>query len=163
MPKLKLGIIGIHQTSKTPHIKDLAQLANSTLNFNPLGKIITLKHVETMYTKPSQDYSQEEKQANTLQNKLDIIAIIKENVWIHYNKKTKLIYSTNNPINLAHEIGHWLGLVHPKFDCGQHCTKNYAKSKCDFSREIMGCAGALEETIGFSESDTDTIIKKYLT
>ncbi len=90
-----------------------------------------------MCAKPSQDYSQEKERANILQNKLDIIAIIKENVWIHYDKKTRLIYSTNNPINLGHGIGHWLGLTHPTFICGQYCTKNYAKRKCDFSREIM--------------------------
>ncbi len=160
MEKLKLGIIGISETIHTSN-KDLSQLTTNTLNFNPLGKIIKLTQIEAAKTTPPEDHLQEK--AYALQKKADIVAIIEEDTWVHYDKKTKLIYSNPDSINLAHEIGHKLGLTHPTFSCGQFCDRYYAENKCQFSREIMGCAGALGETTGFSKADTTTLTKNYLT
>lgn len=164
MKKLSLGILGIYkETKQSLRRKNLSKLVTETLKIYPLGEILKLSRIEIKKIHPAQDYSQEEKEAESLREKykFDIVAIIKNRVWIHYDERTGLVYSNTNPINLSHEIGHRFGLGHPKFDCGQFCDKSYAERKCKFSREIMGCAGALGETTGFSNSDIK-ILENYI-
>ncbi|MCK4650436.1 hypothetical protein KAT36_04370 [Candidatus Pacearchaeota archaeon] len=164
MKKLNLGLLGIYEEVKRDFSKeDLTCLTTKTLEMHPLGKILKISGIEIKKISPAQDYSQEEERAESFRKRYDsdIVAIIKNEVWLHHDKKTGLIYSDINPINLSHEIGHRLGLSHPKFDCGQFCDRYYAEKKCKFSREIMGCAGALGETTGFSNSDAE-ILKNYV-
>lgn len=158
MSKLKLGILGTYKEAQNkPDRNNLYKLAKKTLDTYPLGEIIKISAIETKQIQSLQNYSQERKEARLLEEtyNVNMVAIIENGIWVHYDRESGLIYSDINPINLAHEIGHKLGLKHPQDNCTRRlCKETYRQNKCKHSREIMGCAGLLKKTIGFSDSDT---------
>ncbi|MDH3324333.1 MAG: hypothetical protein OEL89_01720 [Candidatus Peregrinibacteria bacterium] len=163
MAKLKLGILGINQDSaKKLNREELSQLVKKTLEIYPLGEILKLSAIAIGETYATSQYLRGIREASLLQKRYnsDIIAIVEDGAHPYYDKKTGLIYSNINPLNLSHQLGHKLGLSHPKHHCEEPCSKHYAK-RCKFSKEIMGCAGTIEETIGFSKSDITTLKKVY--
>lgn len=165
MAKLNLGILGIYEKSEQFLSEEgLSELALEVLATHPLEEILELSNVELKQIGSDRDHSQEKEEIRYFENKSgsDVIAIVRNKIWVHYDKRTGIIYSDVNSTHLSHEIGHKLGLEHPTHSCGQFCDRYYAENKCSFSREIMGCAGALGETTGFSELDIKTLKEKYL-
>lgn len=173
--KLILNVLGIDVSQE-----ELERLVSETMVFEPFTDIFS-EHSIGKYEDTPDGYRQLKKgiEESERSGKKAVIAKIQKDcksprfnmVYIDFpgGPDDNLIYSNTNPIILAHEIGHALGLIHPspfctlftRFFCGKNREK---RSRCDYARDIMGCcAGNFGETTGFSQSDIKFLRRKYAT
>jgi hypothetical protein len=165
MAKLKLDLIGV----RVP-LRALENLASKTLGITPLGDIFALNATRTLYIPNKEIYSVTgyraiKKEVRMMVPQTDLFAIIlsskKRGGW--YDKRShKFVVSTKEPANLAHEIGHYCGLKHPKV------PKSYRTEMgtCielggDDSLDIF-CIMGLGMVSEFSPADADYLRERWL-
>ncbi|MFH1585588.1 MAG: hypothetical protein ABIB79_02385 [archaeon] len=154
--KLKLGILGLYTNGNKITCEELKDLSRKALSFYPLKNIFEVSCVDSRDLRlchPGRGVEQREAIKFKAINELDSIVAIQKDGLCKYDGILKIIYSEEDPIVLAHEIGHSLGLKHPVLRCGQRICDKIYRSRCEYSKDLMGCANLTKETFGFSKKD----------
>lgn len=132
----------------------LRSLADDSLKFYPLGKIFV----------PSSFYPNFEHfgwgnifdQVRDFYRKgvFDLFALIVPGREGEFVPSENVVISSNDPVTLAHEIGHFLGLKHPSSHCWGRRDESFCN--CEYEGNIMGyCRGKRDF---FSSSDSDLML-----
>ena len=148
---LELGVLGINKYGSNFDKQYVRELIRKTLEFYPLGRIF---HLDGKIIITDSDISIRTVEPYELSESVDQLVILSKMNMSKYDPENGFIYCEMNPIEIAHEIGHALGLQHPVKRCHEGiCTLEYMKHICPYSRNIMGCAVNQTETIGFTSDD----------
>lgn len=162
---LEIAILGISEDEDDKFsLSELRELAESGLDIHPLGKIFGVTFIDSLVgpgTFFGFPFEMEAIKKIKSKNNIDLPVIVKRRCQDEYVIKEGFIYCEPNPLLLAHELGHSLGLKHPSFKCGTHCSEDYMRNRCPHSKYIMGCAGSFRDNADFSPTDADEL-KNFL-
>ena len=133
--------------------KELEELLRETLSIHPLEDILKIQFIGVKRKFINED---------RLKKKVDVLAIIGPEVKPRHEEG--IVYSWKNPLILAHEIGHFLGLRHPERLCTTFCSyteplckKRYTDIMCCYPLRNLG-----EVKRNFSEEDLQKLNDTYL-
>ena len=159
--KIRLGIIGFtYKWQQKLSVADLERLGKNALGFYPLSNIFTISAIKTRKVCgkywPSKD-SIESEEIDGMKKDTEVIAIIRRRNLCWADTDEKKVYSIDNPIVTAHELGHIVGLKHPSSKCNYgECSEEYFK-QCPYSENIMGCNPLSKEVREFSSKDINQL------